>query len=112
MKLFFMPALLIFFAQASHATDFPVGTYDCVLQQAKLRFTVSRLAEGAFYIKLVKTYSGNEVDLEGGALRSEMRLQSGAVTRRIALPGTTFEAFFDESGHVGLSENILDCQKI
>jgi hypothetical protein len=111
MKLFFVPALLIFFAQASHASDFPIGTYECALQQAKLRFTVSHRSEGE-YIKLVKTYAGNQVDLEGGALLAETRLQSGAVTRRIALPGTTFEAFFDDAGRVGLSEDNLNCQKI
>ena len=91
----------------------PVGHFVCPLKNGEMSFSISNPMTDIYFLKVLHKLNGDVTNLQGtGMIASFDRSSSKGSFQVIRLPSTTFEAYFDDQGNIGLVEDALNCQKM
>ncbi len=115
MKNAFLGVVFCLFTQVAAAapvTPVPTGTFDCSLKKGVYQATIRQSQDNSYYVIVRHSTDKDETMLQGSAMVASYRSTDGVSYNLIRLPGSSVELYFDESGHLGLDRDHMNCRRI
>ena len=101
---------LVTFSSFAVASPFPTGNYDCSSTDWIVEVQIDDPGLGVPLLKVHLKDSKTETNISGVGMIFKFEANGKPASNSIRLPGTRWEAYFDQNGNLGLTEDHLNCK--